>query len=606
MNSYTVIYHGPSVDEDPEAARRIAEEVATHSSFSTKEVLARLAQTPFAFASGMTGEAAQRHKLFLESLGARVEVQSVQYRRWTWNSGEVKPAAPPRRWFLHGAGRGIFSALASGLLISSMIAIAGFALMLLAPLLAGPGVPFRLLSAVGWSAVALGLFALIAAAILRLPALVSIVKPPDLSTPLQALQSYLRAINDRHWEKALRCLAGRQGSSDLGARPMTEVSAYLRDLSRRVVLPRSIETTCVTLLQEGEGSAVLSFQMEVLSRAPAADGSHQRRVISEAKRFLFSGGSWFLLDGYLMGQRDPQRLPAPGCPECGAELEPGVGDCPSCEASFPTAAVIEEEWRPPSRRPELAAVLSAVMPGLGQAYNGQTLKGLLIAATFWTLLPWVAGVIDALRTAERINRNESFHDLPRRPALTVLLHLGVFALAAALLFANADRLPMVSALLGGGREEAAQTVDPLFRAPGDRFTLLLPRGWSIEETQEKESRFAARAASEDGQSSVMITARKLPRRWQPCPQARAAGERLRAKGAEVVHTECGLIDGRLRYRVDSYSPDRSWRRSLIAVAVRGELLVISFACPASRQEELVPIFEQMVSSLEFQTAEGGD
>jgi len=45
---------------------------------------------------------------------------------------------------------------------------------------------------------------------------------------------------------------------------------------------------------------------------------------------------------------------------------------------------------------------------------------------------------------------------------------------------------------------------------------------------------------------------------------------------------------------------------LIAVAVRGELLVISFACPASRQEELVPIFEQMVSSLEFQTAEGGD
>ena len=384
--------------------------------------------------------------------------------------------------------------------------------------------------------------------------------------------------------------------------PDAEIAAYLRALSKRVVLPRSIATTDVALLQEGESYVVLRFHIEIISRTSAADGSYQRRVITEANRFCRIKGKWYLLDGYFLGQRNAARLPQAGCPECGEEVEAGKNSCKACGAVFPPATVVEEEWLTPRRRPELAAVLSAVIPGLGQAYNGQSTKGLLIAATSWTLLPWIAGVVDALRMAERINRNDSYHDLPRRPLPPMLIHLAVFGIALVLVLANAERLPLVNRFLGVRSEAPVEKAEPIFHAPGDRFTLLLPPNWTVREQPEEGRNYAFKAVSEDGQSSVMISGRPLPQDWQPCPQARAARDRLEAEGSEVAHTECGSIEGRLRYRVDSYSSDRHWRRSLIAVAVEGELLVISFACPAERQDELVPAFDRMISSLEFQTA----
>ena len=603
MNSYTVIYHGPSKEEDPKAARRIADELASRSAFSAEEALARLASTPFIIGSGLSGEAAHRHKIFLETIGARAEVLASKHPRWAWPSqDEAVAVAPTRGWLLRGAARGIISILASGLLLSTMIVVAGIALVVFSPLLAGPGFPPELLGAVGWSAVALGVLVLIAAMVFRLPALMRLVRPPDLSTPLQAMKSYLHAVNQRHWIKARSCLAGRPGCDDLANKSDSESAAYLRDLSKRVVLPREISTTDVALLQEGENYVVLRFHLEIISRNSAADGSYQRRVVTEANRFCRIKGKWYLLDGYFLGQRDAARLPQSGCPECGEEVMAGKHSCNACGAVFPPATVVEEEWLTPRRRPELAAVLSAVIPGLGQAYNGQSAKGLLIAATSWTLLPWVAGVVDALRMAERINRNDSYHDVPRRPLPPMLAHLALFGVALVLVLANAERLPLVNRLIGVRSEAVAEKTNPIFHAPGDRFTLLLPPHWTVREQPEEGRSFAFKAVSEDGQSSVMISGRPLPQGWQPCPQARAARDRLEADGSEVAHTECGSVEGRLRYRVDSYSPDRRWRRSLIAVAVEEELLVISFACPAERQDELVPAFDRMISSLEFQTA----
>lgn len=66
----------------------------------------------------------------------------------------------------------------------------------------------------------------------------------------------------------------------------------------------------------------------------------------------------------------------------------------------------------------LAAVLSALINGLGQIYNGQILKGIIIIVVQaingaltavligWVLLPivWVWAVHDAYRGAEKINR----------------------------------------------------------------------------------------------------------------------------------------------------------------------------------------------------------
>lgn len=66
----------------------------------------------------------------------------------------------------------------------------------------------------------------------------------------------------------------------------------------------------------------------------------------------------------------------------------------------------------------LAAALSALINGLGQIYNGQILKGIVIIVVQiingaltailigWILIPivWVWAVYDAYREAEKINR----------------------------------------------------------------------------------------------------------------------------------------------------------------------------------------------------------
>lgn len=69
----------------------------------------------------------------------------------------------------------------------------------------------------------------------------------------------------------------------------------------------------------------------------------------------------------------------------------------------------------------LAAVLSALINGLGQIYNGQILKGIIIIVVQiingaltailigWILIPivWVWAVYDAYRGAEKINRRRA-------------------------------------------------------------------------------------------------------------------------------------------------------------------------------------------------------
>lgn len=73
----------------------------------------------------------------------------------------------------------------------------------------------------------------------------------------------------------------------------------------------------------------------------------------------------------------------------------------------------------------LAAVLSALINGLGQIYNGQILKGIIIILVQainglltavligWILLPivWVWAVYDAYRGAEKINRRRGGREL---------------------------------------------------------------------------------------------------------------------------------------------------------------------------------------------------
>lgn len=115
------------------------------------------------------------------------------------------------------------------------------------------------------------------------------------------------------------------------------------------------------------------------------------------------------------------------CPVCGTKIPYSDNYCYSCDRTFedqqqgstdhPRLDLTKEEWR----TPWVAAALSAAGIGLGQFYNGETIKGtLFLAGFFGTLfaLPlftainpvfvmamvWAAAVADAWRSAGKINR----------------------------------------------------------------------------------------------------------------------------------------------------------------------------------------------------------
>lgn len=74
------------------------------------------------------------------------------------------------------------------------------------------------------------------------------------------------------------------------------------------------------------------------------------------------------------------------------------------------------------KNPGIAAVLSFFWTGVGQIYNGQILKGLLLivlqavnAMLMWVLIGfitypivWIWGIYDAYKTAERKNRGTEY------------------------------------------------------------------------------------------------------------------------------------------------------------------------------------------------------
>ncbi|MCS7265289.1 MAG: hypothetical protein NZ805_10700 [Armatimonadetes bacterium] len=52
--------------------------------------------------------------------------------------------------------------------------------------------------------------------------------------------------------------------------------------------------------------------------------------------------------------------------------------------------------------PMLAFLFAFFVPGLGQVYNGDWQKGLVIFLTGWLILPWIYGIFDAVTVANEI------------------------------------------------------------------------------------------------------------------------------------------------------------------------------------------------------------
>ncbi|MEW5895146.1 MAG: hypothetical protein AB1650_05260 [Candidatus Omnitrophota bacterium] len=102
-----------------------------------------------------------------------------------------------------------------------------------------------------------------------------------------------------------------------------------------------------------------------------------------------------------------ERLANDKCSQCGvlvcsdcSRIMSGKVYCPNC---LPGESRKEKPYLP--RNPLLAALLG-FFPGLGQVYNGQLVKGLILFFTCWLIIPWIYGVYDAYVTASHINNRE--------------------------------------------------------------------------------------------------------------------------------------------------------------------------------------------------------
>jgi TM2 domain-containing membrane protein YozV len=103
------------------------------------------------------------------------------------------------------------------------------------------------------------------------------------------------------------------------------------------------------------------------------------------------------------------------CSNCSAEIDKDAEICPKCGVRVKAAPTYVEK-----KSTGIAAVLSFVVPGLGQIYNGQIGKGILfviisiilvlsmLVLVGFILYPlfWVYNIYDAYKTAQKINAGE--------------------------------------------------------------------------------------------------------------------------------------------------------------------------------------------------------
>lgn len=103
------------------------------------------------------------------------------------------------------------------------------------------------------------------------------------------------------------------------------------------------------------------------------------------------------------------------CQHCGAKIDAKAEICPKCGVR-----VKEPQLSAEKKNPAVAAILSFLINGLGQVYNGQIgrgiaffIIGIILFLTIFVLIGvilyplfWIYNVYDAYETANKINRGE--------------------------------------------------------------------------------------------------------------------------------------------------------------------------------------------------------
>ncbi|MFC7165985.1 zinc ribbon domain-containing protein [Halospeciosus flavus] len=109
------------------------------------------------------------------------------------------------------------------------------------------------------------------------------------------------------------------------------------------------------------------------------------------------------------------------CRECGAEIRRAAEICPECGVRQRPPPSTATESLFDGRNPLVAAILSAIFPGLGHIYAREVEMGLFFAVSFLlavlslfvfvgvVLVPaiWLYALYDAAKTAERRDRELS-------------------------------------------------------------------------------------------------------------------------------------------------------------------------------------------------------
>jgi len=105
------------------------------------------------------------------------------------------------------------------------------------------------------------------------------------------------------------------------------------------------------------------------------------------------------------------------CPNCGSQMQFSEAEiCPKCGVRIKTPAIVSTSTN--LKDPFLAAILSFLIPGLGQIYNGEVEKGIayfLVAFVCAVLIFLLIGIIlspiwyiyqicEANTSAKRINQ----------------------------------------------------------------------------------------------------------------------------------------------------------------------------------------------------------
>jgi len=118
--------------------------------------------------------------------------------------------------------------------------------------------------------------------------------------------------------------------------------------------------------------------------------------------------------GYLLMSGDTRY-----CRNCGQSLDGNAEFCSKCGTRV--ASVQASTFFVERKSEGLAAVLSFFIPGLGQVYNGQIGKGIIVLILFalftasiivligFILAPlfWIWNIYDAHNTAKRINQRRA-------------------------------------------------------------------------------------------------------------------------------------------------------------------------------------------------------